>query len=94
MKNDKKLLEINKNFDIDKFYSIKRKNPIKKTSKMDSLTLANYSSIGYYLITPLILGLILGLYIDKLTGRSIFVVIGIIVGAIVTFYNLFRLLKQ
>ena len=58
----------------------------KKPSQKNNLELAKYSNIGYYLITPLLIGVFLGLYFHS-------VLVGVVIGTVETFYNLFRLLK-
>ncbi len=69
--------------------------PVKKIShRPKKMELANYANIGYYLITPLLIGVFLGLYLDGRFGTSYLVVIGIIIGSIGSFYNLFKILKQ
>ncbi len=95
MDKPKKVFEINKDFDIDKFQSVARvPQKLKKKPKMDNFALAKYSDIGYYLVTPLLAGLFLGLYVSHVTKIGIFVLGGIALGAGVTFYNLFRLTKK
>lgn len=52
------------------------------------------SGIGYYLIIPLLAGLGLGLFLDeKLETKPLFTIIGIVIGVIGTFYNLFKVKK-
>lgn len=52
------------------------------------------SGIGYYLIIPLLAGLGLGIFLDhKFETKPFFTIIGIIIGVIGTFYNLFRVKK-
>ncbi len=84
-----------KYFVLDKNFNLKLSQPPKKekTAKKDYFLLAKYSNIGYYLITPLFLGVVLGYYLSKKTGQQFFIIFGILAGTIGTFYNLFRLLK-
>ncbi len=87
---EKKYFTLDKNLNLKSSTAPKPK-PVLKKNKMD---LANYANIGYYLITPLIVGVFLGLYLDGRLGTNYLVVIGIVIGSIGTFYNLFRILKQ
>ena len=87
----KKYFSFDKNLNL-KFTERSRPFPTKETKKNNLL--ANYANIGYYLVTPILLGVFLGLYLKKTTGKEIFIIIGILVGGIGTFYNLIRLLKQ
>ncbi len=52
-------------------------------------------NLGIYLITPLLLGVIVGLYFDNryLTERR-GVIFGLLVGSVGTFFNLIKLTKQ
>ena len=84
----KKYLGFDKNFDI-KIIS----QPKNKTKKQSNFTLVNAGSVGYYIITPLVVGVFLGYTIDKKIGTNFLVVLGIFLGAIGAFYNLFRLTK-
>lgn len=77
------------NFKDNKTSKNKSKSEISK-----NILLAKYSNIGYYLVTPILIGVFLGLYLDGRLGTNYLVVIGIIIGSISTIYNLFRLLKQ
>ncbi len=77
------------NLKDNKTNKTKAKNDISK-----NILLAKYSNIGYYLMTPILIGVFLGLYLDGRLGTNYLVVIGIIIGSISTIYNLFRLLKQ
>jgi len=87
---EKKYYTLDKNLNF-KSSEAPKPRPALKKNKMD---LANYMNIGYYLITPLIVGVFLGLYLDGRLGTNYLVVIGIVIGSIGTFYNLFRILKQ
>jgi len=85
---------LDKNFDIKKEPKKKiRKNKPSKFSNKENILLAKYTNIGYYLITPLIIGVFLGLYLDNKFRINYLVIIGIIIGGISAIYNLFRLLK-
>ena len=67
-----------------------------KEKKTDDYTaLAKYSSIGYYLVTPLLLGVAGGIGLDNfLHTKPLFTVCLIFLGTIATFYNLFKLVNE
>ncbi|MDO8609965.1 MAG: AtpZ/AtpI family protein [bacterium] len=68
-----------------------RKRKIYKSSKLD----ANMFNIGYYLSTPLIIGVFFGLIADNyFLSKPKGVLIGIVLGTISSFYNLYRLIKN
>lgn len=51
-------------------------------------------NVGYSLIIPLLLGVIIGLVLDsRFQSKPVFTVIFILLGAISSFYNLFKLIK-
>lgn len=85
----KKYFSFDKNLNLKQVPAVKKKEISKKINSL----LANYASIGYYLVTPLLVGVFLGLYLEKATGKNIFVIFGVIIGSTGTFYNLFRLIK-
>ncbi len=56
---------------------------------------ARYLNLGAYLITPLILGVILGLAADTyLHTKPVFTLICIVLGTVATCYNLFKFIKN
>lgn len=62
---------------------------------MNNLVLAKSLNIGYYLLTPLLVGVFLGLALDKVfQTHGVFVVILILLGTISSFYNLYKLTKE
>lgn len=88
------------NLIIDQSLEIRRKNREKKNEskekrKNDFLVLEKSFNIGYYLITPIGLGVIFGLFLDRYFNKDgFFIIIFLIIGAIGSFYNLFRLTKS
>ncbi len=69
--------------------------PKKEIKKDDYFSLAKSANIGYYLITPILVGVIFGIFIDnRFNTKPIAVIIGIIFGTVGTFYNLFSLIKS
>lgn len=86
-----------KYFSFDKNLNLKVTKPFirKRDGRQDNkFVLAKYFNIGYYLITPLIIGVFLGFILKGVTGLGEFIVGGIIFGAVGTFYNLFKLTKD
>ncbi len=84
-------------FSFDKNLNLKPSKALanpKKTKKANNFLLAKYFNIGYYLITPLIIGVFLGFFLRSLTRIEGFIIGGIVFGALGTFYNLFKLTKE
>ena len=75
-----------KYYSFDKNLNLKRVSGLKKKeiSRKLNFHLANYVNIGYYLITPILIGVFLG-YITK------YYLFFLTVGAIGTFYNLIKI---
>lgn len=57
--------------------------------------LAKYVGLGYHLVTPILIGVFLGLALDRLfhTKPLLFLLV-FFIGVIVSFYNLIRLTKD
>ena len=80
---------MNEDFEIG--LSKKSKRVIKNTQDLGYL---KYLNIGFYLVTPLLVGVLVGAYADgRFHSKPIGVTLGIIIGAAGTFYNLFKLVK-
>jgi len=88
---------INNYFEIDKQGNLKKTNQnIKKKSKNKKDLFSQYLNInvGYSLVTPILIGVIIGLALDnKFHTKPYFTVFFIFLGAISSFYNLFKLIK-
>ena len=88
---------INNYFEIDKQGNLKKTNRnIKKKSKNKKDFFSEYINInvGYSLVTPILIGVIIGLVLDnKFHTKPYFTVFFIFFGMISSFYNLFRLIK-
>lgn len=80
---------MNEDFEIG--LSKKSKKAIKNTQDLGYL---KYLNIGFYLVTPLLFGVLAGAYADgRFHSKPIVVTLGIIIGSVGTFYNLFKLVK-
>ena len=88
---------INNYFEIDKQGNLKKTteslNRNRKTKKnffTDSVNI----NVGYSLVTPILLGVIIGLTLDsRFHSKPVFTVFFIFLGTVSSFYNLFRLIK-
>ena len=84
-------------FEIDKGGELKetvhdfKQNPERKKNFFtDGVDL----NIGYSLVTPLLLGVVIGLTLDsRLHSKPVFTVVFIFFGTVSSFYNLFKLIK-
>lgn len=64
-------------------------------NKKNNFILAFSFNVGYYLLTPLILGVIVGLIIDnKFRTKPWFTLIFILFGLLASLYNLLRITKE
>ena len=71
---------------------ILRVNEVAKKSNFLEL---QYMNLGFTLVTPIILGVFLGSYIDSLLhSRPIATIMILVLGVFLSFYNLFRMLKK
>jgi len=94
-----KYFNIDKSFDLQKVDKIefekKLAKNISKKSFWDKNPLEKYLNIGYYLIAPIIIFLMLGLWVDKvLKTKPFFVLFFLLLGVLSSFYNLYRLIKE
>ena len=80
---------MNEDFEIGR--TKKSKNTIQKSHDLGYL---KYLNVGFYLVTPLLVSVLVGAYADgRFHSKPIGVTLGIIIGAAGTFYNLFKLVK-
>ena len=71
------------------------KHRTKKKSNGNNLLLAKSLNIGYYLITPLLLGVFFGYWIDSfLRTKPAFLLVFLILGIVSSFYNLWKLTQE
>lgn len=91
-------------FEIDKQGSLKKTNKpsdsegrtLKKKpgAKKSSLSDLMNMNVGYNLATPILVGVIIGLTLDShFHSKPVFTVAFIFLGAVSSFYNLFRIIK-
>ena len=88
---------INNYFEIDKRGNLKKTSRnLKKKSKEKKDFFSEYINIniGYNLVIPILIGVIIGLTIDnKFHSKPVFTVLFIFLGTVLSFYNLFKLIK-
>lgn len=85
-----------KYFSFDKSFNLHNiGEPKKKALRNKNFDLAKNLNLGYYLVTPMIVGVFLGLFFDKLlkTGK-VFFIIFFSIGIAGTFYNLYKIYKD
>ena len=84
-------------FEIDKRGNLKKTNRnLKKKSKNKKDFFSEYINInvGYSLIIPILIGVIIGITLDnKFHSKPVFIVFFIFLGTVLSFYNLFKLIK-
>ena len=91
---------MSKHFTIDSALGLTHKSstkdkPESKPDKSNDLLLAKSLNIGYYLITPILIGVFFGVAVDNVfKTQPRFALIFLIVGVTSTFYNLFKLVKD
>lgn len=73
-----------------------KENTSKQKQKSHSnFVLAKYAGLGYYLVTPLVIGVFLGFGLDSYFGsKPFFILFFIIIGFISAIYNMYRLIKE
>lgn len=78
---------------VEKIEDIKKQRKTRKNSLIGDL---NYLSVGYFISTPIIVGVVAGILIDKAfkmaNNPSTFILI--VIGALGSIYNIFSLTKQ
>lgn len=83
------MLEIDKKGNL-----IRSKRSIQKRSKKKTGWNMEYTGVGFYLLTPILLGLGVGLLLDRWLGtRPIATILFLLFGVIGCFYNIRKLAK-
>lgn len=95
----KQYFEIGHNLEVKPIeknnFSQKTKTEKPKQNFKQHFLIAKSLNIGYYLITPLLLGVFFGLLIDNfLKTKPFFTIILIIFGVVASFYNLWKVAKE
>lgn len=84
-------------FEIDKQGNLKKTSQnLNKSQKNKKDLFSQYLNInvGYNLVTPILIGVIIGLILDnKFHSKPVFTVFFIFFGAISSFYNLYKMIK-
>ncbi len=61
----------------------------------EDLKLAKNFNVGYYIITPLFIGVFLGLFLDNIfKTKPLFILSFLVLGTIASFYNIWKTLKE
>ncbi|MGB9883339.1 MAG: AtpZ/AtpI family protein [Microgenomates group bacterium] len=85
-------------FAFDKNLNLKQENineEKKYPKNINYFALAKFSSFGYYLIVPIILGIFIGFLLDNLLKtKKIFFIMGFLIGIFGTFYNLKKIYTE
>lgn len=80
---------------VDKDLNVRERVVVKKENKNNNFRSYQYLNIGFYLVAPLLVGIFSGLYLDKrFNTKPFFLFLGLSIGVIGTFYNLYRLTKS
>jgi len=88
----KRYLTFDKNFNLKTQKTEFKRKKIKSGSK---LPLVNIMNIGYYILTPLLVGVFLGISLDKYFRlKGVFVLVFIFLGTAAAFYNLYQIYKN
>ncbi|MDH7476607.1 MAG: AtpZ/AtpI family protein [Microgenomates group bacterium] len=82
---------VNKNFEILETKTIDKK---KKFAIIKNNQLGLILNIGFYLATPIIIGVFLGLLIDNWLKTNSFVLLGVFFGALGSFYNIYKIYQK
>ena len=86
----KNYLKINGEGKIDEFAS---KRDVKEKKNKESVIM--YFNVGYYLVTPILIGLGAGILIDKwIQTKPVFTLLLLVAGTVGSFYNLFTIQKK
>jgi len=88
---------INNYFEIDKQGNLKKTTQSlnkDRKAKKDFFTEYININVGYSLVTPILVGVIIGLTLDnRFHSKPVFTVFFIFLGMVSSFYNLFKMIK-
>lgn len=92
MKKENEFFKVDQEGNIEQF---SKKEVRSKTKQEKKIIEFKYFNLGFYILTPIILGIFLGLAIDDiLKTKPIFFIFFLILGSLSSFYNLFKLAKN
>lgn len=90
--------EIGHDLRLKKVSEEKTKSELTKVKSKESsnpILLAKSLNIGYYLITPLLIGVFFGYWLDNIfKTRPLFLLMFFLIGTVGSFYNLWKLVKE
>jgi len=90
----KKAYQIDSEGNIKEIEEKENKIKKKKEIKFDFSNL-DYISIGFYVVAPIVLGVIVGIFLDnKLGTKPLITLTLILLGSVGSLYNLYRLTKK
>ena len=82
--------KINSEGKIDQF--VNNKDAKEKKNKESVIM---YFNVGYYLVTPILIGLGAGILIDRwIETKPVFTILLLLIGTVGSFYNLFTIQKK
>ncbi|MCL4364385.1 AtpZ/AtpI family protein [Patescibacteria group bacterium] len=91
-KSEKKVYKIGHDLKIKEHPDVKE---IKNDSEKDKILVAKSMNIGYYLITPLILGVFFGFWLDRVfKTKPILLLVFFAFGIVGSFYNLWKYVNE
>lgn len=92
----KKYFHIDDSLEITTSIPPKNSSPqmVEEKRRNDNNTVAKFLNLGYYIITPIVIGIVFGLLLDKALNSTIYVKIFLFVGIAGTFYNLIKLVQE
>lgn len=80
---------------IDKDYEITEIIRAKENKNYQfQIPLAKFLNFGYYLISPLIMGIFFGYILDNIFGKKLFIKIFLVLGIIGLFYNFYKSINE
>lgn len=80
---------------VDQNFRLKSTSLRKKKKVLRQEYISQSLNLGFYLVTPIVLGILIGLYLDKFFNlKGIFIIVFIFLGAIASFYNLIKIVRQ
>lgn len=97
MNKERRYLKIDKDLKKIKSHLVSPRRDLdrNKENEKNKFLLAFSYNIGYYLITPLILGVVVGLFFDnKFKTKPVLTLVFIFFGLIGSLYNLLRIVKE